>query len=461
MISIMKKICVFLGVLAIFSCSQPQEKVSETAILIENVNIVDVRNGQVEMNKQVVIDSGVIVSITGAVNNPDGFKTKIDGTGQFLLPGLSEMHAHIPSPPTSQTRMEETLFLYLSNGITTIRGMLGHPSHLELRERVAGGELLSPRIITSSPSLNGNTVQSAEEARSKVEAYAAAGYDFLKIHPGIQLDVFEELASTAKKEDIPFAGHVPVDVGIVRALELEFATIDHVDGFLEGLVPEESIEDPAANGFFGYNFTALADTTRIRDLVLLSKKQGVWVVPTQTLFERWFAPTTADEMLSQPEMKYMPTATLQNWRQRKLEATGPDSSFDPEQWQLFTTIRRKLIKTLQEEGRGLLLGSDAPQIFNVPGFSIHHEIETMRLAGLTPLEIIQSGTINVAAYLDKSGTSGEIKPGFAADAILVQRNPLEDLGALKELTGVMIQGHWVPREEIDQRLQQIEENARN
>ncbi len=455
----MKKTILLFGLIAMFSCSQSQKAISESAFLIENVNIVDVRTGQIDQNKQVVIDSGRIVSITERVDTPDGYSSRVDGTGQYLLPGLSEMHAHIPSPPTSQTRIEETLFLYLSNGITTIRGMLGHPAHLDLRERSARGDLLSPRIITSSPSLNGNTVQTEEEARTKVEAYAADGYDFLKIHPGIQRDVFEVLAATAKKENIEFAGHVPVDVGIVRALELEYATIDHVDGFLEGLVPEELIEDPTANGFFGYNFTPLADTTRIPDLVRKSKEQGVWVVPTQTLFERWFAPTTADEMLSQPEMKYMPTATLQNWRERKLQATGPDSGFEAEQWQLFTEIRRKLIKAIQEEGHGLLLGSDAPQIFNVPGFSIHHEIETMRLAGLSPLQIIQSGTINVAEYLDMSDTMGEIKPGLSADMILVKRNPLEDLQALKELSGVMIQGKWVSSEEIEQRLRQIEVNA--
>ena len=242
----MKKTILLLGLIAMFSCSQSQKAISESAMLIENVNIVDVRTGQIDQNKQVVVDSGRIVSITEDVDAPELYKSRVDGTGQYLLPGLSEMHAHIPSPHTSQTRIEETLFLYLSNGITTIRGMLGHPAHLDLRERAANGELLSPRIITSSPSLNGNTVQTEEEARSKVEAYAADGYDFLKIHPGIQRDVFEVLAATAKTENIEFAGHVPVDVGIVRALELEYATIDHVDGFLEGLVPEASIEDPSA-----------------------------------------------------------------------------------------------------------------------------------------------------------------------------------------------------------------------
>ena len=448
----------FIGVL-LYSCALPQSEISPTAHLISNVNVIDVRSGIVEEGLFVVIDSGEIKRVTKQISNQGGYSHQIDGSRQYLLPGLAEMHAHIPSPPTSQQRIEETLFLYLSNGITTIRGMLGHPYHLELREKVSNGDLLSPRILTSSPSLNGNTVQTAEEAQTKVRAYAEAGYDFLKIHPGIKLEVFETLLATANAEGIPLAGHVPVDVGIVRALKSKYATIDHIDGFLEGMVSPEDIEDPNSNGFFGYNFTLMAKREKIPELVALSKTNEVWIVPTQSLFERWFAPTTADEMLSQPEMKYMPEATLNNWRERKIQATGTDSGFDAEIWNDFIEIRRELMKAIQEDGHGLLLGSDAPQIFNVPGFSIHHEMEYMLKAGLSPLEIIQSGTINVAEYLGMAESVGEIKEGMIADAILVKANPLEDLSALKELSGVFTQGQWVSRAAIDEKLKEIAANA--
>ena len=435
----------------LFSCIQSQSDISPTAYLIKNVNVIDVKSGAVEESLFVVIDSGKIKSVTKQISNQDGYSHQIDGSGQFLLPGLAEMHAHIPSPPTSQQRIEETLFLYLSNGITTIRGMLGHPYHLELREKANNGDLLSPRILTSSPSLNGNTVQTSKEARSKVKTYADAGYDFLKIHPGIKLEVFETLLATANAEGIPLAGHVPVDVGIVRALESGYATIDHIDGFLEGMVPPEDIKDPNSNGFFGYNFTPLAKREKIPELIALSKTNKVWIVPTQSLFERWFAPTTADEMLSQPEMQYMPKAVWDNWRQRKIESTGPDSGFDSALWEDFILIRRELMKAIQEDGHGLLLGSDAPQIFNVPGFSIHHEMEYMQKAGLSPLEIIQSGTINVAEYMEMTEAVGEIKVGMIADVILLKANPLKDLAALKELSGVFTQGQWVSRATIDEK----------
>ncbi|MGB7395637.1 MAG: amidohydrolase family protein [Pricia sp.] len=453
----MKKLLFLLVAFSLTACHQGQDQISDTATLIANTNIVDVRSGEILENRQVVVDSGKIKSVSETIENPDAYANRIDAEGKFLMPGLAEMHAHIPQPPTSQERVEDVLFLYLSNGITTIRGMLGHPEHLQLRNQVAIGEIMGPRIFTSSPSLNGNTVKTPEEAADKVAAYQKEGYDFLKIHPGIQLEVFDQLVKTADSVGIRFAGHVPVDVGIRRALESRYASIDHVDGFLEGLVPESENVDPTENGFFGYNFSPLADTTKIDELVQLAAENEVWIVPTQSLFTKWFAPTEVDEMLRLPEMKYMPSATLEDWKRRKQESTGEDSGFDEQQWQKFDSIRKQLIKSLSENGHGMLLGSDAPQLFNVPGFSIQKEMRDMADAGMSNLEIIRSGTINPAIYFDMEDIFGEVEEGLAADLILLEANPLESLDAFGQLLGVMVQGKWLPKNEIDQRLAKIAE----
>ena len=454
----MKNVLFIVSTLLMVACNQGQEKTSATALLISNTNVVDVRDGRVISHQDVVIDSGHIKKISSERLDANSFNQHIDGTGKFLMPGLAEMHAHIPQPPTAQKRVEDVLFLYLSNGITTIRGMLGHPAHLELRERANKGEVLSPRIYTSSPSLNGNTVTTKEEAQQKVSAYKADGYDFLKIHPGIQLEVFNQLVETANEVGISFAGHVPVDVGIRHALQSKFASIDHVDGFLEGLVPESANVVPAENGFFGYNFTPLADSGNIDALVQMAKENEVWIVSTQSLFTRWFAPVSADELLKQPEMKYMPQATLDNWKERKIASTAASTGFTEAQWQQFDNTRRQLIKALQDGGHGMLLGSDAPQLFNVPGFSIHHEMDALLEAGLTPAEIIRSGTLNPAIYFGMEGTFGEVKEGQEADLILVNANPMEDLKALQSISGVMHQGQWLNRQALDEKLAEIAKN---
>tara|TARA_R110002167_G_scaffold167170_8_gene364330 strand:- start:281 stop:1624 length:1344 start_codon:yes stop_codon:yes gene_type:complete len=440
-------------------CTRSQDKISPTAILISNANVLDVRTGKIMEAYQIVIDSGKVQQLTATLKNPEAYAVQIDGRGKYVLPGFAEMHAHIPPPDTGAERIEETLFLYLANGITTIRGMLGDPAHLQLRERAEKGKLLAPRIFTSSPSLNGNSVTNIEEAIQKVTAYQLQGYDFLKIHPGIQRDVFDQVVKTANEVGIPFAGHVPVAVGIRHALESKYASIDHIDGFLEGLVPDTVGVDPAQNGFFGYNFTHLADTTKIDVLVEMAKQNQVWIVPTQSLFERWFAPISAEELLTQPEMKYMPVSTLENWKQRKIEASGTDADFDKVQWQRFDAIRKQLLKKLHKNGHGILLGSDAPQIFNVPGFSIHHEMEGMLNAGLSPLEVIRAGTLNSAIYFNREGSLGEIKEGFDADLIMVDANPLENIKALQQISGVMRQGKWLSKAFIDKKLSEIAAHA--
>lgn len=438
--------------MALANCQEQKPTVSETALLIQNVNIVDVREGTIQQNHQVVIDSGRIQEVAKSVDNASYYSNIFEGGGQYLMPGLAEMHAHIPQPPTSQQRTEDVLFLYLSNGITTIRGMLGHPDHLDLREKAESGEILSPRIFTSSPSMNGNSVTSEEEADTKVRQFEKDGYDFLKIHPGIQRPVFDQLVATANEVGISFAGHVPVDVSIRHALESRYASIDHVDGYLEGLVPESVNANPSDNGFFGYNFTPLADSSKIDELVALSKANGVWVVPTQSLYTKWFAPADVDSLLALPEMKYMRQETLDNWRQVKQNTMN---GFDETQWQQFIEIRKQLIKALANNGHGMLLGSDAPQLFNVPGFSIHQEMADMAEAGMTNLQIIQSGTLAPAVFFGLGDEFGEVKEGLAADLILVKGNPFDDLTALKQLSGVFRQGKWYAKTEIDATLKEI------
>lgn len=423
-------------------------------ILLTKVNIVNVEDGSITADQNLLISKGTISMISSSRPQEKDYDTTIDGSGKYVMPGLAEMHAHIPPPTASKQRIEDVLFLYLSNGVTLIRGMLGDTMHLELREKAETGDLVSPRIFTSSPSLNGGTVRTVEEAREKVSKYKSDGYDFLKIHPGIQREVFDQVVSTANEVGIPFAGHVPVDVGIRHALESGYASIDHVDGFIEGLVPEQEGVKKDANGFFGYNFAPLADAQKIDDLVELARRKKVWIVPTQSLFERWFAPVSAEDLLSQSEMKYMPASTRRNWLRIKNQYMQ-DSTFNVEQWEQFNGLRLKLIKSLSQSGHGILMGSDAPQLFNVPGFSIHHEIKGMQNAGMTDLEIIQSGTLNPAKFFDLENRIGKVELGFSADLILLGQNPLEGLDALKDIAGVFRQGQWISKAEIDERLREI------
>ena len=202
-----------------------------------HAKVITMQNENVLDDQTVLVRDGKIEAVGdfGSVEIPDG-ATIIEANGQYLMPGLAEMHAHIPTP--SQGEVEETLFLYLAGGVTTIRGMLGDPFHLKLREQVRSGEVMGPRIYTSGPSLNGNSTPDIESAQTMVREQKAAGYDFLKIHPGLTLEVFDAMVQTAKEEGINFSGHVSRQVGIRHALASGYASVDHLDQYIEGMVPD-------------------------------------------------------------------------------------------------------------------------------------------------------------------------------------------------------------------------------
>ena len=452
----MKRLCLVLFILPLLIQCQPKDESQHSDQVFVHANVLPMTSAEVLPDQTVWVRDGKIHQIApfSQLKYPKS-ATVIDATDQYLMPGLAEMHAHIPVPKEgNDSLVKETLFLYLSCGVTTIRGMLGDPYHLELKQKVNQGDILGPRIYTSSPSCNGNTLPTPQGAREKVAQYQKDGYDFLKIHPGIQWEVFQALDRTADSVGIAFSGHVPIDVGIRNAITTRYASIDHIDGYLEGLVPKSKGLDPASNGFFGYYFTDQIDRDSIAVLAQATKAAGIAVVPTQSLFTRWFSPASPEEMANEPEMKYMAPGTLYNWRQGKTRSIT-DPKYNAAQWERFIEIRKALLQAFHQADVLLLMGSDAPQIFNVPGFSIQHEAEAMAAAGLPNFAILKSGTANPAAFFSAVGEYGTLVKDASADLILLKANPLENVSNLRQISGVMVRGNWLSRDTIDTELAAI------
>lgn len=408
-------------------------------------NVITMERDGVLRDQTVIVRGGRIEEIgpSGKVTVPAG-STRVDAAGRFLMPALAEMHAHVPPGNAPDDVIERTLFLYAANGIGTIRGMLGDPRHLGYRDRAEKGEIVSPRIYTSGPSLNGNSVPTIEAAVQAVTAQKQAGYDLLKIHPGIKRDVFDALAAKAKEIGIPFAGHVPLDVGLPRALEAKYSTIDHLDGYVEALA-----KNPMQSQFFGINLINEVDESRIPALIEKTKAAGTWMVPTEILFVNLLNDEDPQAMAQRPEMKYVqPPQMVQNWIGQKQKFAQMPSA-DRQQ---YLALRRSLIKRLHAAGVPFLLGSDAPQMWNVPGFSIHRELQVMVAAGLSPYEAMRSGTANVAAYFGTAATAGTVAKGKRADLVLVEANPLDDIANSAKIAGVMVNGRWMSKADIDKRL---------
>ena len=425
--------------------------------LVVDVSVLTMKDEIILRHQDVFVQNGKIKFIgdRGIVKTPSNVQV-ISGRNRFLMPGLSEMHAHIPVPgeDVDEDDVEETLMLYLANGITLIRGMLGNPYHLELRKKVKSGEIIGPRIYTSSPSMNGGVLKTEEDAIEAVRSAKETGYDFLKIHPGIKLNVMEALVNAANETGIKYAGHVPEDVGIERALIYGYESVDHVDGYVQALVPDDTQVDRSDPGFFGSNLMNHVDFNRMDHLTRLTKDNNVWLVPTQTLFTRWLSPISAVEMMQAKEFEYLSSKTRFAWRTSK-ERMNANLKYDEATYNKFIELRQNIIKSLYQKGVGLLLGSDAPQVMNVPGFSIHHEIEAMIDCGIPVFEIIKSGTANPAVFFGDTGIYGTIQEGADADFILVSANPLESPETMKNPLGTMIGGKWLNKSYFAKRLEEL------
>ena len=414
-----------------------------------NVNVIPMSDERVIEQQTVIVQDGVIGRIghVDEVPVPEGARV-IDGTDRFLIPGLAEMHAHVP--PAGSEYLERDFALFVVNGVTTVRGMLGHPSHLELRTALLDGETLGPRLITSGPSLNGRSVSGAADGARQVREQHAAGYDFIKIHPGLDDDEFAAIAAAANELGMPFAGHVPVAVGLESALESGMASIDHLDGYMAALMPPRYDASGGYGGLFDVLLAGDVDEDRVPELAAATAAAGTWTVPTETLVEQLINEVPASELRSRVEMRYVPTDTINRWVQAK-EGQRLERGFSDEIARRAIRIRRALIRELHDAGAGILLGSDAPQVFNVPGFSLHRELELMVAAGLTPFEALRAGTANVARFLGLR--TGVIETGREADLVVLDSNPLVDISSTRRVHGVMVRGNWYPAAEIEALLE--------
>lgn len=412
---------------------------AEQVTAFENVTVIPMDTQRTLPGHTVLVRGDRIIAVgpSASVAVPAGAR-RVEGRGKWLTPGLAEMHGHVPPPSAPAQTTEDVLFLYLANGITTVRGMLGAEGQLELRRRTSTGELLGPTLYLAGPSLNGNSVNSPEDAVRMVREQRAQGWDLLKIHPGLNRAEYDAMARTAAQEGIRFGGHVPADVGLMHAITLGQETFDHVDGYVEYAGGPDARLDPA----------------RLDSAVRMTREAGAWVVPTMALWEVLYATLDLDSLRAFPELRYVSPQSVQSWVNAYNQRRG-SPEFNAGLSRRVIEARQQVLAALHRGGAGILMGTDAPQQFSVPGFSLHREFPRMRAAGMSPYDILATGTRNVGEYFQRSDAMGTVAVGRRADLLLLDADPLADIANLQRIAGVMVRGRWVPAAEIRTRLEAI------
>lgn len=391
---------------------------------------------------------------------------RIDGSGLFLMPGLADMHVHL--------MQGETYFpLFLANGVTTVRNMVGGPEMLALRERVEKGAVLGPTVYTAGPLVDGSPpvwdgsdlVASPDHAQSVVEKQKSVGYDFIKAYDNLNPTAYEAVVQAAASVNMRLAGHLPPHVGLQRVLDAHQWSIEHLTGYFEWLQNDRSpFRQIDENETFHHPAHLLAKRQGLVDLVDMSRlpqkaaataKAGTWNVPTLVAWRNRTPHAELDAAWKRPNMRYA-TSMLHEW-------WNSDTGYTAENFaakQRGDGARNQILKALHDAGARLLVGTDTPHPFVMPGFSVHEELGNFVAVGLSPYEAVKAATSDAAEFMGVPGEFGTIKPGARADLVLVAGNPLDDINNTKRIVGVMVRGHWLPRHELQRELDMAMQSAK-
>ena len=448
---------------------QSKQAAQESPLVIIHVTVIDGTGAKAALDQTVVIKGHRIAAMgkAGEVFIPKGASV-VDATGKFLIPGLWDMHVHT----LEEGRPKEFFPLLIANGVTGVRDMGSPMSDLQavtmLRNQIDGGEIMGPNTVAGGPLLDGPNpmfpklsiaVSNETEARQAVRELQSGGVDFIKVYSLLPRDAYFAIADEARLRHIPFAGHVPESVSALEASESGQRSIEHLSGVrLACSTNEAELRQVLLEARAKSDASLLY---RVLRHVYAKSKESYSKEKAKALFSRfvandtWQVPTlVVARFLAQMERnsKKDPRPALARKR------LGNDPWVEYCTADQFESVSKStqnaldLVNAMKRAGVKFMAGTDAPNPLVVPGRSLHDELELLVQAGFTPLEALQSATRNPAEYLGRLDTLGTVEKGKIADLVLLEANPLEDIGNSRKIWAVIVNGRILLRPELDEML---------
>jgi imidazolonepropionase-like amidohydrolase len=450
-----------------------QRKAAPAPIVITHVTVINPGASSIRANRTVVIGGDRIASVSDAATLPAPKNARvIDATGQYLIPGLWDMHVHSAFGDWFPSGREIILPLFIANGVTGVRNISKDvPVLLGWRKEIAAGQIIGPQMVISGPMLDGYlpngklrfpssiAVTTPASAVAAVDSLKSQGVDFIKVQSVISHDAYLAAAAEAHKQGLPIVGHVPDKVRIREVAEAGQKSIEHLMGIFEGCSTEE---DKFIHGEGSLKLLlSTQDQQRCDALIKLLADRKIWQVPTLA-WQRGGTFLDQRDLKHQPLDKYVPAYWREvTWR-RFTEEMMPDLLRDPLALrQEYFASNLQMVGALHRAGVPFLAGTDtAPGVYIMPGFSLHDELANFVEAGFTPMESLQTATSNAATFLGMESSFGSIEAGKIADLVLLSANPIEDIGNTGKISAVIVHGELFDRAALDGILAKVEAAAK-
>jgi imidazolonepropionase-like amidohydrolase len=404
------------------------------ALAITHVNVVDVTDGEIVPNTTVTI-SGATISTVTPNGTPPAHARIVDGQGKFLIPGLWDMHAHM------EASGESWLPLYVANGVTGIRDMGSDLDLiLKMREATSSGRVLGPRIFAAGPILDDAPgdwpfrmrVKTSEDGSAAVQLLKRRGVDLIKVHNHTPRDAYFAIAEEARRQKLPLAGHLPLTVRVEEAIDAGQNDIEHLS---------ESRLWIQCSGGEQYR------PERCRHLFGMLASRGIWQTPTLIALSELAIIGTPASSVSTDQLTYATKSVREMW-------AGNQSMFaTPEVVRILkqrAEVAAVVTRDMARAGVGILAGCDSM----IAGFCVHDEVAAMVRGGMTPLAALQTATLNPPQYFSLSQTAGSVASGSRADLVLLDANPLTDIGNVRRIRALVVAGRFLGRRELDMLLAQ-------
>ena len=443
----------------------PAQKPSPNALVLQHVTVVDLRTGTLQPDQAVIIEGNHIAFVGPAKTVKfTRFAQWLDGRNLYVIPGLWDMHVHLVFGDWFPDAQEISLPLFVANGVTSVRDM---GSELDIvqgwRNEIEAGRLIGPRIRTSGPMLDGPkprfpssiAITTPDDARRAVAELKRSGADFIKMQSLIPREAVFAVADEAKKQEIAFEGHVPDSVRASEMSEAGMKSFEHLIGIFEGSSPAE--DDFLKGNKTEGRFLSTYDSARVASLAAILAKNQTWQCPT-LVWERGGNLIDATDFSKDARVKYVPGSwRTKTWKRFTDEITQGYGTDDLGTRKKFIEKELEVAGMLHKAGVPFLAGTDTPAGVHIfPGFSLHEELQRFVAAGFTPLEALQTATLNPARFFGMEDQLGTVEKEKLADLVILSGNPLEDIANTQKIVGVILDGHYFSRGGLDKMLARVQ-----